>query len=191
MEVSQAKMSDKLVAKDEDEFELLQRVNQANPSEKDRKALRERFKEDPALWQNIADLAKYTENKILDDYCSSSFMSREAYREKLTALRDELGWNNASHIEKGLIEQVCLNWLRLNIMEMIHYSKMKESHSIETGIYWEKTLTTTQRRYLRACESLAKVRKLLAEAELKEQQARNKRSKSTAVANKLLKDLTT
>ncbi len=184
-------MSDKILVKDKDEFDLIQRVNKEKPSDKDKEALRKKFKENPEMWQSITDLANRTENKILSDFCTGSFLSREAFREKLAALRDELGWSNANQTEKGLIEQVCLNWLRLNIMEMVHYGKMKESHSIETGIYWEKTLTSTQRRYLRACESLAKVRKLLAEAELKKQQARNKRSKSAVVANKILKDLTT
>lgn len=42
---------------------------------------------------------------------------------------------------------------------------------------------------MRDVESLAKVRKLLAEAELKEQQARNKRNGSAAIANRLLKEI--
>ncbi len=105
-------------------------------------------------------------------------------------MRDNLGWSAASEIERILIEQICLNWLRLNLLESIHFIKTTGSHSSEHGIYWEKRLSGAQRRYLRACESLAKVRKLLAEAELKEQQARNKRSKSTVMATKLLKDLT-
>jgi hypothetical protein len=83
-----------------------------------------------------------------------------------------------------------LNWLRLNFLEDIHYTKTKESHSLEHGIYWEKRLTSAQRRHLRACESLAKVRKLLAEAELREQQARAKRSQSKLIADQVLKDLT-
>lgn len=105
-------------------------------------------------------------------------------------MRDKLGWNNSSQLEKIIIEQVCLNWLRLNALELTHDQKTRESHTLAVGEHWDKLLTQAQRRYLRACESLAKVRKLLAEAELKEQQARNKRSKSATVANKLLKDLT-
>lgn len=118
--------------------------------------------------------------------CSNSYLTKEIYREKLAALRDNLGWANSSEMEKILIEQVCLNWLRLNLLESVHSTKTTESHSFETGVYWDKRLSSAQRRYLRAVESLAKVRKLLTEAELKEEQARDKRQKSAAVANKFL-----
>ncbi len=32
-------------------------------------------------------------------------------------MRDNLGWSEASEIERILIEQVCLNWLRLNLLQ--------------------------------------------------------------------------
>ena len=183
-------MSSVIIVKDDEEKKLFERVNKPNPTEKDKEALRKIFKENPGMWQSVADLAKNTENRILDDYCSTSYVTKEAFREKLSAMRDNLGWSNSNEMEKILIEQVCLNWLRLNIIESVHLTKMSQSHSIETGIYWEKILTSAQRRYLRACEALAKVRKLLAEAELKEQQAQNKREKSAVIANNLLKELT-
>ena len=103
-------------------------------------------------------------------------------------MRDKLGWKDSSQLEKIIIEQVCLNWLRLNALELTHDQKTRESHTLPVGEHWDKLLTQSQKRYLRACESLAKVRKLLAEAELKEQQAQNKRSKSTLIAQQVLKD---
>ncbi len=183
-------MSSEIIVKDNEEKKLFDRVNKANPTEKDKQALRKVFKENPGMWQSAADLAKNTENRILNEYCSTSYLTKEAFKEKLSAMRDNLGWNNSNEMERILIEQVCLNWLRLNIIESVHLTKMTQSHSVETGSYWDKILSSAQRRYLRACETLAKVRKLLAEAELKEQQARNKRGKGAAIANKFLKDLT-
>lgn len=47
------------------------------------------------------------------------------------------------------------------------------------------------RYHILACESLAKVRKLLAEAELREQQVQTKRSQSTLIAQQILKNATT
>jgi hypothetical protein len=169
--------------------ELFKAINKPEPSEADKKLLQEHFTENPHLWRQIADLSGRVEDSVIEKF-SDSHLVRESYRLKLTAMRDSLGWNDSTEIEKILIEQVCLNWLRHNFLESVHFEKTHVSHSIETGLYWDKILTGAQKRYLRACESLAKVRKLLAEAELKEQQARNKRSKSTVIASKLLKDLT-
>lgn len=183
-------MKDKSIAKKKTDQELLDAVNKPNPSEADKQALREMFKEHPEIWQATADLSAKVEDKIISDACSTSYAAKQAFRKKLAVMRDNLGWQTASEMEKILIEQVCLNWLRLNFLEDIHYTKTTGSHSSEHGVYWDKRLNSAQRRYLRACESLAKVKRLLAEAELREQQARNKRSKSTMIATKLLKDLT-
>lgn len=170
--------------------ELLAAINQPNPSEADKQALRELFRERPELWQHTADLAAKTEDQIILNGCSNSYGAQQAFRKKLAAMRDNLGWATASEIEKILIEQVCLNWLRLNLLESLHLSKTTENHNIETGLYWDKRLTAAQRRYLRVCESLAKVRKLTAEAESREQQARNKRGKSMTIADQVRKTLT-
>ncbi|MGI8668779.1 MAG: hypothetical protein ACR2J3_02910 [Aridibacter sp.] len=74
---------------------------------------------------------------------------------------------------------------------MLHFSTKKEtteSNSTETEILLGQKIVIGAKKNLRAVESLAKVRKLLAEAELKEQQTRNKRSKNTAIADKFLND---
>jgi hypothetical protein len=170
-------------------YDLFKSVNTSNPTDDAKKRLQKCFDEDPKLCQDIADLSGKVEKMITKKF-TDSYLTQEAYRHKLAAMRDSLGWNDSSEIEKILIEQICLNWLRHNFLEFVHFEKTQASHSTETGLYWDKILTGAQKRYLRACESLAKVRKLLAEAELREQQARNKRSKSTAIANQLLKDLT-
>lgn len=170
-------------------YDLFSATNKPNPKDEDKEALQKYFAEHPAVCLEIADLSKRVQTQVIENL-ASSYLVQESYKKKLAAMRDELGWDNSSELERILIEQVCMNWLRLNYMESIHLSKTNESHSHDTGIYWEKRLSGAQKRYLRACESLAKVRKLLAEAELKKQQAKNKRGKSTLIANKLLKDLT-
>ena len=182
-------MKDKSIVNQKTSSDLFDAINTANPSEADKKTFREMLKEQPEIWRQTTDLAAKLEEKIFGEMCSTSYGAKESFRQRLTAMRDNLNWKNSGEMEKILIEQVCLNWLRLNILEELHYTKTTGSHSSEHGIYWDKRLNSAQRRYLRACESLAKVRKLLAEAELKEQQARNERSKSTSMASKLLKEL--
>jgi len=182
-------MKTDIVAK-KDNYSLFEATNKANPKEEDKKRLQIYLKENPEIWQSITDLSGKVRDNLISSLASESYLVQESYRQKLGAMRDNLGWQIASELERILIEQVCLNWLRLNFIEIVHREKTQASHTIDWGNYWDKTLTSAQRRYLRACESLAKVRKLLTEAELKQAQARNKRSKSAATANKLLKDLT-
>jgi hypothetical protein len=178
-----------IVEADLDEaFEIMKATNNETPKDEDKRALQRLFDEFPELWQVVTDLTKTVENNILKSEVFKSFLTQEAYRRKLSAMRDNLGWQNSSELEKILIEQICLNWLRLNLMENLHHTKTTESHTVETGIYWDKRLIAAQKRYLRACESLAKVRKLLAEAALKGQEAENKRIKGAAIVRNVIKE---
>lgn len=183
-------MADKSIVKQKTSSELFEAINKPNPSEADQKTFRDMLKEQPEIWRQTTDLAAKLEEKIFGEMCSTSYGAKEAFRKRLAAMRDNLNWKDSSEIEKILIEQVCLNWLRLNILEELHHTKTTGNHSSEHGMYWDKRLNSAQRRYLRACESLAKVRKLLAEAELKQAQARNKRSQSTLITQQVLKNAT-
>ena len=85
---------------------------------------------------------------------------RECWRQRLQAMRGDLGYAEASALERLLIQQVTLCWLNLNLAEYRFTNVTKQSISLAVGIYWEKRLTAAQRRFTRACETLARVRKL-------------------------------
>ncbi len=72
-----------------------------------------------------------------------------------------LGYDRASPVERLLIEQVAACYLRLNITEQSFEGVMGQEHTFKLGAYWEKKLAAAQHRYLRAIETLARVRKLL------------------------------
>ena len=176
----------KVVSDDQNKMTIFEATNKENPKPEDVEALKEVFEESPYIWQQVGNLAARVKDSIIAAQCGKSHILIEATKKKVADMRDNLGWKDSSQLEKIIIEQVCLNWLRLNSLELTHENKLRESHTLAVGEHWDKLLTQAQRRYLRACESLAKVRKLLAEAKLREQQARHKRSKSAAIANKLL-----
>lgn len=71
-------------------------------------------------------------------------------------------------MEKLLIEQIILCWPRLYIIELIHHSNQRESHTITSGIYLEKLLTNSQKRFMRAVDMLMRVRKMQAQMDLSE-----------------------
>jgi len=64
-------------------------------------------------------------------------------------------------LEKLLIEQVALCWLRMYLTEMRYTNMMKEQVTLAQATQWEKRLTATQGMYLRAMEALARVRRLV------------------------------
>ena len=188
---NEGKMKMKVVSDDQNKMTIFEATNKENPKPEDVEALKKVFEESPYIWQQVGNLAARVKDSIISAQCDNSHILIEATKKKVADLRDNLGWKSSSQLEKIIIEQVCLNWLRLNSLELTHENKLRESHTLAVGEHWDKLLSQAQKRYLRACESLAKVRKLLAEAELREQQARNIRSKSTLIANKLLNDITT
>lgn len=183
-----AKMiSDLPLPKDGYAYKLLKATNkpEADVKKEDVQALREYLEENQSACREIADFSGRIQRMVIEGF-ANSVLTAESYKKRLVVMRDNLGWNTASEIEQILIEQVCLCWLRLNFMEMVSYEKLQKSHSVETGLYYEKCLMNAQKRYMRACESLAKVRKLLAEADYREEQARLKRNQTLLIAKKVV-----
>lgn len=98
-------MKDKSIVKEKTDDELLKAVNKPNPSEADKQALREYFKENPEVWKATADLPAKVEDRILSATCSTSYAAKQAFRKKLAAMRDNLGWNTSSEMEKILLNK--------------------------------------------------------------------------------------
>ncbi|MDQ5828097.1 MAG: hypothetical protein M3441_28615, partial [Chloroflexota bacterium] len=92
-------------------------------------------------------------------YATSKFV-RESQERAVEVMREEYGHATAPPLERILIEQIIICWLRLNTLEIHYTTKTFESHTTETGLYWDRRLTNAQRRFTRACESLARVRRL-------------------------------
>jgi hypothetical protein len=71
-----------------------------------------------------------------------------------------LGYDSSPPLERLLIEQILVCHLNLYVLEINSAGKLYDSHTTEAGMYWDRRLTGAQRRFTRACEALAKVRKL-------------------------------
>jgi hypothetical protein len=61
---------------------------------------------------------------------------------------------------QALLDYLLLCWLRLQHIELAYTQAMDSAITCERGAHWERRLTAAQGRYLRACESLARVRRL-------------------------------
>lgn len=185
--------NDKLEKKDDpkkDFIEIFGATNKQNPKTEDIEILRELMREDSSIWKNYGDWAKQSESVILNEYFKTSGFLLETVKKKLANMRDELGWENASEIEKLLIRQVCLTWLRLYFVERQHHQATFGSHNLTSGVYWDKRLSMAQKRHLKAIESLAKVRKMTAQTAKLEAAAKRSQSAQTLNSVKILESMT-
>ena len=85
---------------------------------------------------------------------------KECWKHRLQALKKELGSEGAPLLEQLLIQHAALCWLKLNLVELSYSNTMTQSITLTLGIYWEKRLSAAQKRFTRACETLARVRRL-------------------------------
>lgn len=69
-----------------------------------------------------------------------------------------MGGPNPAPLERLLAECVVACWLHLHHLETIYAGK--ESMSLELGSYYQRSITSAQKRYLAAIKTLALVRKL-------------------------------
>jgi hypothetical protein len=141
--------------------ELCDKTNVEKPRAADLKAL-VAFLDDyksMELWRAVASAAYLAELTVIEN-ASAVQALKECWKHRLQSLKDELGYRDAPMLERLLIQQAALCWLKLNIVELNYSSVMKQSITLTLGMYWEKRLTASQKRFTRACETLARVRKL-------------------------------
>jgi hypothetical protein len=76
-------------------------------------------------------------------------------------LKKDLGYATAPPLEQLLIDHILLVRLRLAHVENAYNRQIvSQSVSLQVGAYWDNLLTSNQARFLRAIETLARVRRL-------------------------------
>ena len=63
-------------------------------------------------------------------------------------------------LEQMLIENVLLSWLRLYLWDYLFTELDAGQMTLKKAAFWDKRISAAQRRYLRAIETLARVRKV-------------------------------
>jgi hypothetical protein len=140
--------------------ELVKHTHKEKPHPEDLAALRRFFDGDPELWRPAGSMAKRTLDHLLRTYYQQSAYIQECVGRRVAEMREQFGFAEGSPLEKLLIEQILVCYVNLYVLEINSASKLCESHSTETGLYWDRRLTGAQRRFRRACETLARIRKL-------------------------------
>lgn len=146
------------VSKDSDGF--LQRVNKPNASKEDVAELREMLKQTPEMASFAGDLADRTKSKLLEQISSVPLVV-ESTKVYIEQMKDELGWQGSSMLERLLIEAIINCWLHYHNASVQFAVVTGRSHSITEGKYLDERVNLAHKRFLRSIESLAKTRKLL------------------------------
>ena len=140
---------------------LLEKTNKEQPSPKDVKALSDLLSGNKKLelWRDVMSAGHLAELMVIDNARATAGL-KECWKHRLQVLKKDLGYDEAPLLEKLLIQQAALCWLKLNLVELSYSGTMAQSITLTLGMYWEKRLSAAQMRFTRACETLARVRKL-------------------------------
>jgi hypothetical protein len=138
---------------------IVRRADVQNPSRADRAALKKFFDDHPGLLEWLPAASTLPE-RVLIEKLSPLWATAEIIRRENQALRDELGYESASMIERLMIDRIVVCKLRLAYVENYSAEAMSPGHSLKESDYADKLLTRAHRRYESAMESLARLRKL-------------------------------
>lgn len=138
---------------------LLEKAKKAKPDSPPVRELRRFLRDHPELWKQLSTLYDVTFDHFLNkDIVDPAAI--ELFRPTLNDLKDKLGWDNASTLERLIIEGIVLSYMRWITTEFKHVNAVSQDHSFKHGLYWDNRLNQAQKAYLRACEALARIRKL-------------------------------
>jgi hypothetical protein len=139
---------------------LLDKTNKENPLPKDVRALADLLSGNRKLelWRDVLSAGHLAELRVIENARATAAV-KECWKQRLQALKRELGYQEAPLLEQLLIQQAALCWLKLNLVELSYSGTMAQSITLTLGMYWEKRLSAAQKRFTRACETLTRVRR--------------------------------
>lgn len=146
--------------KKRDGDELFTLTNKANPAPADLREFTRWLLQHPDQVDRWGDTANLVEFQLLRQIIPDSEGAKLATRFQLENMRDALGFATAPALERPLIRMIVLCWLRVQAAETAFTQTMKAGVSIREAEFRDTQLTAAQRRYLRAVETLARIRKL-------------------------------
>ena len=140
--------------------DLVGRCYRENPDRKDLRELEKYLKDHPRLFEVIFDLNQIVQGELIDNIIMqrAGQMGIEA---NVANMRNGMAYEQSPILEQLLIDNVINCWLRLQWVELQLAGQSNREHvRLKVVEYWERRLSANQRRYLRAIETLARVRKL-------------------------------
>jgi len=144
------------------EYHTLRKAAEGKKSGPELAHLREYVQKHPNVFDGYSAFADATLEEVIHS-CTPSETNRIHLRAEADALRRSLGSATAIPLERLLIDDVVLCWLRMQIFEQLYTANYATGSGVTLAKadYLERRLTATRRRYLQSIEALARVRGLL------------------------------
>lgn len=140
--------------------EMLQAAYQDKPDKEALAKLKEYAAQFPAIVGMFFDLTDIVRSELVEKIAKQP-AARVALKANLSAIKTRFAYDDSPVLEQMLIDNLLNCWLRLQWVEYHLASYMGEpSVNLDEIRHWERRLTESQKRHLRAAEALAKVRKL-------------------------------
>jgi len=143
---------------DNEIYDIVDRLQAGKGTKRDIERFKKELKEVPDVL-NVFNMAKIAQRQTLDTLCGKDQALKLANKYILKNIKQELGYEGSSQLEHLLIEQIILCHIRLYWVEYLKTANLKDG-TMKQIQHWEKRLNANQRRYFRAIETLARVRKL-------------------------------
>jgi hypothetical protein len=121
--------------------------------------LRKALAADANLWQQYGDLAAQAEASLILLAAGNNLLLAESLQRKLKALKDELGGESPSPLERLLVERATATWLQVNYFDGL-LAQAKGANEAQARML-QRHQDAAHRRHLTALKTLATVRKLL------------------------------
>jgi hypothetical protein len=136
-------------------------TNDANtPNHVQLEELRNLIQKYPAfLWEDTANLT----NRIIKDYIEAygyNMTRRAILEETIMSIKTQLNYEASTIIEKMVIDSIAVSWLQWHHIETTFTESLyQQGFDEKEKKFWDQLLNSAQKRYLRAIDSLTKIRK--------------------------------
>lgn len=139
---------------------LVDRVDKKKPDPADVTALQAYIDEHPGAWRMTGDLAEQANLRMIEVMKAPKSL-KVSLRAGLIKQAAALMQPGDGELERLIIRQIVGCWLRLSYVEYtVNVNMVEGNFTIAQGTYWDKRLSAAGRNYLRAIETLARVRRL-------------------------------
>lgn len=140
-------------------YQLKKRCNKRDADPGDVRALRQMLPQLDMTEQAAANVRTAMAMHIQETYSKNDYLFH-ATHEYVTQQRRAMGYELSTAIERPLIDHVLLCELRLAHYEMFYSQAVEKGTTVQGMKPIDDLLAAAQRRYLRAVETLAKVRRM-------------------------------
>lgn len=106
------------------------------------------------------DLAQKTRRILFESLAGDNPRGHRILEAQLEALRTEVAGPNPSPLERLLAERVAVTWYQVTLTDgVVANTEMKDAPSLNE--FWQRRQVRANQSFLRACKTLAQVRRLL------------------------------